>query len=93
MERVIIGEDGEDADKYFQVEIQLPIKDNKQLVDFLKGNLGVFEWSAYEALGVDLEFICHHLNVNPKVALKKQLPWRSSKEHVETVKDGVRKLK
>ena len=46
-----------------------------------------------EALGVDLKFICHHLNVNPKVALKKQLPWRSSKEHVETVKDGVCKLK
>ena len=93
MERVIIGEDGEDVDKYFQVGIQLPVEDKKQLVDFLKGNLDVFVWSAYEAPGVNPEFICHHLNVNPKVTLKKQLPQRSSKEHVEAVKDGVHKLK
>ena len=74
MERVIIGEDGEDVDKYFQVGIQLPVEDKKQLVDFLKGNLDVFVWSAYEAPGVNPEFICHHLNVNSKVTLKKQLP-------------------
>ncbi|XP_065634367.1 uncharacterized protein LOC136069591 [Quercus suber] len=29
LERVIIGEDGDDADKYFQVEIQLSIEDKK----------------------------------------------------------------
>ena len=90
MERVVIGED---IDKYFQVGIQLPIEDKKQLVDFLKGNVDVFPWNAYEAPGVDLEFICHHLNVSPKVIPKKQLPRRSSKEHTEAVKDEVHKLK
>ena len=50
-------------------------------------------WSAYEAPGVDPKFICHHLNVNPKATPKKQLPRRLSKEHVEVVKDKVRKLK
>ena len=59
----------------------------------MKGNLDVFVWSAYEAPGVNPEFICHHLNVNPKVTLKKQLPQHSSKEHVEAVKDEVHKLK
>ena len=39
LERVIIGKD---ADEYFQVGIQIPIEDKKQLMDFLKGNLDVF---------------------------------------------------
>ena len=46
-------------DRYFQIGIQLPMKDKKQLVGFLKDNLDVFAWSAYEALGVDPKFICH----------------------------------
>ena len=42
---------------------------------------------------MDLEFICHHLNVNPLVTLKKQLPRRPSKEHAEAVREEVAKLK
>ena len=64
-----------------------------QLVEFLKDNLDIFAWSAYKAPRVDPEFVCHHLNVNLSVTLKKQIPWRSSKEHAEAVKDEVCKLK
>ena len=42
---------------------------------------------------MDPEFICHHLNVNPLVAPKKQLPRRPSKEHAEAVQEEVEKLK
>ena len=42
---------------------------------------------------MDPEFICHHLNVNPLVAPKKQLPRRPSKEHAEAVQEEVAKLK
>ena len=42
---------------------------------------------------MDPEFICHHLNVNPLIASKKQLPRRPSKEHVEVVREEVTKLK
>ena len=62
-------------------------------MDFLIHNLDVFAWNAYEALGIDPEFICHHLNVNPKAIPRKQLPRCSSKEHIEAIKDEVRKLK
>ena len=55
--------------------------------------MDVFAWDAYEALGVDPSFICHHLNVNPFVAPKKQPPWRPSKEHANAVRDEVMKLK
>ena len=64
-----------------------------QLVVFLKDNLDVFAWNAYESPGVDLEFICHHLNVNPSVTPKKQIPRRSSKEYAKAIKDEVCKLK
>ena len=53
----------------------------------------MFAWSAYEAPGVDPSFICHHLNVNPSVTPKKQLPRRLSKDHSDAIKDEVMKLK
>lgn len=90
LEKVVIGED---IDRYFQVGVQLPMEDKRQLINFLKDNLNVFSWSAYEALEVDPEFICHHLNVNPKAIPKKQLPRHSSKQHTETMKDKVYKYK
>ena len=52
-----------------------------------------FSWSAYEAPGVDPNFICHNLNVNPMVIPKKQPPRHSSKEHAKAVKEEVYKLK
>ena len=60
---------------------------------FLNRNIDSFAWNAYEASGVDPSFICHHLNVNPSVTPRKQLPRRSSKEHSNVVKNEVTKLK
>ena len=53
----------------------------------------MFAWNAYEALGVDLSFICHHLNVNPSVTPKKQPHRCLSKDHFDAVKDEVKNLK
>ena len=53
----------------------------------------MFVWNAYETLGVDLDFICHHLNVNPTVLPRKKPPRRSSKEHFDVVKEEMNKLK
>ena len=60
---------------------------------FLKRNIDVFTWNAYEAPRVDPSSICHHLNVNPSVTPRKQPPWRSSKVHSDVVRDEVMKLK
>ena len=76
---------GDDPEKFFQVESQLPLQEREELIEFFKQNIDAFAWNTYEALGVDLEFICHHLNVNPLVAPKKHLPCCPSKEHVEAV--------
>lgn len=53
----------------------------------------MFAWNTYEGLGVDLDLICYHLNVNLVVVPRKQQPWWSSKEHVDAVKEEVGKLK
>ena len=63
------------------------------MIEFLRRNIDVFEWSAYEALRVDPNFICHHLNVNPTILPKKQPPRHSSKEHSDAIKEEVNKLK
>ena len=53
----------------------------------------MFAWNAYEAPRVDPDFIFHHLNVNSAVLSRKQPHRRSSKEHFNTVKEEVNKLK
>ena len=59
------------------------------MVELLRGNVDVFAWDAYEAPGLNPEFICHHLNVDPSVTPKKQPPQRPSSEHVEAIKTEV----
>ena len=71
LEKVAVGDDPE---KFFRVGSQLPPQVREKLIEFLRKNVDVFTWNAYEAPGVDLSFICHHLNVNPSVTLKKQPP-------------------
>ena len=84
---------GDDLEKFLQVGAQLPHQEKEELVGFLKRNIDLFAWNAYEAPGVDPSFICHHLNVSPSVIPKKQPPRRSSKDHSDAVKDEVMKLK
>ena len=43
--------------------------------------------------GVDSKFIVHKLNVDPSFPPKKQRPRRSVKEHIEAVRQEVRRLK
>ena len=68
LEEIVI--DG-DLENFFHVEAQLPPWEKEELLAFLWRNIDVFAWNAYEAPGVDLDFICHHLNVNPTVLPRK----------------------
>ena len=90
LEKIIVGDD---LEKFFQVGSRLPPQEKEELMGFLRKNLDVFAWNAYETPGVDLNFICHHLNVNPSITPKKQPPQHSSKDHSDAVKDEVTKLK
>ena len=71
LEEIVI--DG-DLKKFFQVGAQLSPREKEKLIVFLRENVDMFAWNTYEAPGVDLDFICHPLNVNPVVLPKKQPP-------------------
>ena len=82
-----------DAEKFFQVGAKLPPQEKEELVEFLKRNIDVFAWDACDASGINPDFICHHLNVNPSITPKKQSPRRPSREHAEAIREEVTKLK
>ena len=69
LEKIVIDND---LERFFQVGAQLPPQEKEELIEFLRRNIDVFVWGAYEALGVDPNFICHHLNVNPSIIPGKQ---------------------
>ena len=75
----------DDPEKFFQIGSKLPYQEKEELIEFLKRNIDVFVWNAYKAPGVDLEFICHNLKVNPLITPGKQPSWRPFKEHAKVV--------
>ena len=77
----------------FRSEFSCLLRRGKSWWIFLKKNIDVFAWSTYNAPGVDPNFICHHLNVNPSTIPKKQPPQCSFREHSDVVKGEVLKLK
>ena len=82
-----------DPKKFFQVGAQLPIHEKLALIEFLRDNVDIFAWDVCEAPGIDPDFMCHHLNVNPSITPRKQPLRCSSRDHYEAVKEEVTKLK
>ena len=68
LEKVIIGDN---LERFFQVGARLLLQEKEELVELLRRNVDVFTWDAYEAPGLNPEFICHRLNVDPSATPKK----------------------
>ena len=71
LDKVIIGDD---LKRFFQVGARLPLQEKEELVELLRRNIDIFAWNAYEAPGLNPEFISYRLNVDPSVIPKKQPP-------------------
>ena len=82
-----------DDDRSFLIRASVKDKERVEMLLFLVQNVDVFSWSPYELPGVDPKFIVHMLNVDLLYPPKKQKPRRSVKEHVETIKHEVKRLK
>ena len=82
-----------DSEKYFQVGSRLPPMKKAELVKFLKANIDVFAWNAYDVPRIYPSLACHWLIVNPEAVPHKQPPQQSSKDHVEAVRTEANKLK
>ena len=82
-----------DDDKSFLTKASVKDEEKVEMLLFLVQNVDVFTWSLYEVPGVDPKFIVHKLNMDPFYPPKKQKPRRSAKEHVDTVRQVVKRLK
>lgn len=71
----------------------MPHDDRVKVLLLLVQSLDDFAWNPHEVPTVDPEFITHRLNLDPSYPSKKQKPRRSAKEHVEAIKQEVKKLK
>ena len=54
LEKEIVGDN---LDRFFQVGARLPLQEKEELVELLRRNVDVFAWDAYEAPGLNSEFI------------------------------------
>ena len=90
LEKVVVEDDPE---RFFQVWAQLPLLEKEQLAEYLRKNVNMFAWNACKAPKVDLNFISHHLNVNPSITPKKQPPRHPSRKHAEAIRNEIAKLK
>ena len=82
-----------DKDRSFLIEASVKDEERIEMLLFLVHNVDVFVWSPYEVPRVDPKFIVHKLNVDPSHPPKKQKPKRSAKEHVDAVRQKVKRLK
>ena len=82
-----------DENRSFQRGVSMLNKDKVEMILLLVQNVDVFAWSPYEVPKVDLEFLVHQLNVDLSYPPKKQKSKRLVKEHVEAVKQEVKRLK
>ena len=57
--------DESNFEKFFLLGTSLTQTERAQMLEFLYGNLEVFAWTPYEMPGLDPNFICHKLNVDP----------------------------
>ena len=48
LEKIVIDND---LERFFQVGAQLPPQEKEELIEFLRRNIDVFAWSAFEAPG------------------------------------------
>ena len=69
-----------DDNKKVLVGTWLTNEDRRLLVAFCKNQQDVFAWSHKEMSGIDLNYMCHELNIEKSYLLVKQKPQKFSPE-------------
>jgi hypothetical protein len=81
-----------ESQRQFLIGDSLSEEHKSQLLTLLDKYQDVFAWTPYEAPGVDLEFVCHELNVSPEYKPVIQKARRTSPQHAEAVREEVERL-
>ena len=83
---------GGDPKRFFLLGTSFPTAQRQSILSLLLEYSDVFTWSPYEAPGVDPDFACHSLNVDPQSRPVIQKGRWITPQHVEVVYDEVDKL-
>ena len=80
-----------DPTRMVLVSSNINIKDHQYLASFIRSNMDVFAWLASDILGIDLEVIIQHLNMDSEHHPAKQKK-NFTLEHQKTIEEEVDKL-
>ena len=91
-DRVEILVDENDATKVLFIGVRLDDQMRRKMVDFLRNNLDVFAWSHANMTRINLNVMCHRLNIDPRNRGIRQKRRPISGERAEALKAEVDRL-
>ncbi|XP_057432548.1 uncharacterized protein LOC130725323 [Lotus japonicus] len=80
------------GERSLKVGVNLTASQEDRLVKLLSQNMDLFAWTAKDLLGIDPEFICHKLALNPGAKPIVQFKRKMGEEKAEAVKVETNKL-
>jgi len=84
--------DEKNPEKFFLLGSSMSSIERIEVMEFLTYNIEVFAWMPYDMPGIDLNFICHQLNVYPNARPIIQRTRRSALHHTKIVAEEVGNL-
>jgi len=78
--------------KKLRIGGDLSQEQEQQLIQVLKRNLSSFAWSVTDMSGIDPDFLCHKLNINPSAKPKVQKRRRLSGDRAQAATEEIHKL-
>jgi len=78
--------------KTFKLGRLLSREEQDQVVEVISRHLDAFAWSASDMPGIDPDFLCHHLTMDPKVRPVRQRKRKFNEERRRVVQDETKKL-
>ncbi|XP_020225380.1 uncharacterized protein LOC109807270 [Cajanus cajan] len=78
--------------KIVKMGVSLAKEDEEGLLTMLKNNVSAFAWSTGDMLGIDPDFLCHHLMVDPKAKPVTQKRRKFGEDKRKAIAEETRKL-
>jgi len=79
-------------DKTFKLGKTLDGETQNQIAKVISRHLDAFAWSASDMSGIDPDFLCHRLAMDPQVRPIRQRRLKFNEEKRQTIKDEMQKL-
>ena len=78
--------------KKFKLGESLVEEERRMIVGVIEEHMDAFAWSASDMPGIDPDFLCHRLSMDPKVRPVRQRRRKFNKEKRKVIHDEAQKL-